>query len=500
MTKDLYKFLTSKCKERGIKIEELPRRFHNQYSRSTIYRYMKGIICMTPEVQELFTKLLNLNHMEQAQLTKLISLSAYDESMVAARKELDQFLLPEKEERTPLPDIEFIFYNKDKYIRTVDEIICMLQALTCQDSFSCDIKIIGCIQSNIIEYFLDFMKSVFSVSAQSTAEHLVVFSEKDYLQNIMLLINTFPLLTNEQYKVLYYKSASSGSVKTLFDDTLLLSCRYNKNNVWVEKYYILSFLEHGMPECIVFDDPYMYSFFIKNYMNYKQNFKNALTQSKNISLIDSELLRLEETHDVYMIKQNNCYNKIPASVYRSMLNRLTPDEKMALASFVSQEPVRDESLAHDCIENIFEILDLRVNCSIKNKQIDVYSKAGLTALAKTGRISDHMDALPSFSKEETKAILTYICDRNSDPKDNYTLFLVDELKIPGSITVIKDYGVIIEYDHPSILQGIFKNLTICNQNLINIFTDYVENHIPINHALSKEETTVFISEVIEEYL
>jgi len=239
---------------------------------------------------------------------------------------------------------------------------------------------------------------------------------------------------------------------------------------------------------------------MKNYINYKQSFKNALTKSKNLTLIDNELLRLEENHDVYMIKQNNCYNKIPTNMYRSMLSRLTSDEKMMFASFVSQESIKDESLAHDGIEDILEILDKRVKCSFKNKQIDVYSKEGLMSLAKTGRISDQLDALPSFSKEETKTILAYIRDRNSDPKDNYTLFLVDELKILDSIVVIKDYGIIIEYDHPNLLQGIFKNLTICNQNLIDIFIDYIENHLPINHALSKRDATAFISEVIEEYL
>ena len=500
MTRDLYKFLTSKCKERGIKIEELPRRFNNQYSRSTIYRYMKGILHMTPEVQALFVKLLNLNHMEQAQFTKLISLSVYDESMIAARKVLDHFLFSPKEEYNTLPDIELVFYNNDRYIRTIDEIISIIQDLTRHDSFSCDIKIIGCIQSNILEYFSDFIKHIFLVSPSSTAEHLVVFSEKDYLQNIMLLMNILPLLTSEHYHVFYHELTSPGSIKTLFDNTLILSCKYQENNVWAENHYIISFLEHGMPECISFDDQYMYNFFMKNYMNYKQSFKNALTKSKNLTLIDNELLRLEEKHDVYMIKQNNCYNKIPASVYRSMLSRLTSDEKMLFASFVSQESIKDESLAHDGIEDILEILDKRVKCSFKNKQIDVYSKEGLISLAKTGRISDQLDALPSFSKEETKTILAYIRDRNSDPKDNYTLFLVDELKVLDSIVVFKDYGIIIEYDHPYLLQGIFKNLTICNQNLIDIFIDYIENHLPINHALSKEKATAFINEVIREYL
>ncbi|MCL2496220.1 MAG: hypothetical protein FWF04_02245, partial [Clostridiales bacterium] len=425
---DLYKFLTTKCKERGIKIEGLPERFGYKYSRTTIYRYMKGILHITKDVQDLFVQLLNLNSAEQAQFAKLISLSSFDETMLAARRRLDNFFFESKDIPYRTTEKECVFYDQDKYLRTIDEIFSMILSLAEYDCFYCEVQIIGCTQGEILEHVADFTQKLLSLSNAAYIEHLATLSEADFLQNTVFLLDILPLLIHGAYNVYYRESATDDGVKTLLGDSLLITCQYKEDDTLKKKYYALSFLENSMPECIAFDNKYLQSFWMKNYAHLRQYYPNRLTHMSDLSIIKDELQKLEAKHDEYLIKPNPCYHKIPIAVYRRVINRIPPEGIRNIATVLVNYEVTDDLEARHIADAMLSSLEKRIRCSYLHKHIDVYSKEGLSEFAKTGRITDHLKALPPFDKDEVREALMYLRDRNRDPEDSYRLYLVNRLQ------------------------------------------------------------------------
>jgi len=493
---DLYKFLTVKCKERGIKIEELPERFDFQYSRTTIYRFMKGILRITKAVQALFVKLLDLNDAEQVQFARLISLSSFDETMLAARRRIDKFLFESGCIPEELPEIECAFYDQDKYFRTIDEIFNMVFSMAEHNGFSCDVKIIGCVQGGMLGYISDFTRKLLSLSASSCIEHLAALSDTDFLQNTVFLLDVLPLLFQGAYKVFYREPSADDGAKMMFGDSMFITCQYEENGVSKKKCFAVSFLAQAMPECIAFDDKHMRGFWMKNYAHLRMYYPNALTHMTDLPMMGDDLQKMESNCDEYLIKPNPCYHKIPMSVYRRLVGRVSPDEVRRIASTLNSQ-VRDDAEARYVLETMLLSLEKRIGSSYTNKHIDVYSKEGLAEFAKTGRISDHLTALPPFDKEEIRDILVSIRDRNLDPDDPYTLCLVDRLQHRYYFVIIKGHGLFIECDQQLSGKGVYESLYVRNRNLLEVFCDYIENHLPVNHALTVKETTAFIDELIE---
>jgi len=496
---DLYKFLTAKCKERGVKIEGLPERFDFKFSRTTIYRYMKGILHITKDVQDSFVKLLGLNSEEQAQFAQLISLSTFDETMLAARRKIDKFLFAPKNNQQEFPETDCVYYDRDRYLRTIDEIFSMILDQAGWDDFSCDVKIIGCTQDELLVYVSDFAQKLLSTSPASRVEQLVTFCENDFLQSTEFLLDILPLIVLGMYTVYYRESVTGDCTKIFMGDSMLISCKYTENGAPREKYYALSFIDQAMPECISFEDPFMLSFWTKNYAHLKRCYPFALTHTTDMASMEDELKRLEADHDEYLIKPNPCYNKIPVRVYRRLIDRITPDDIRHVASELMQRGVQDDAEARAILDAMLLSIEERHGSSYKNRHVDVYSKEGLEEFAKTGRISDHMGALPPFDKEEVREILMCIRDRNRDPKDPYTLYVVDKLQYRYYFVVIKGHGLFIECDQHLVEKGSYIFLHVCNHSLLEVFCDYIENHLPVNHVLPAAEITAFIGGLIEKY-
>ena len=492
---ELYKFLTAKCKERGVKIESLTERFNFTCSRTTIYRYMKGLLHITQDVQDRFVDLLSLSGEEQAQFARLISLSVFDETLLAARQKIDKFLFEPKINSGATREIECVFYDGDKYIRTISEIFSMIYDLSKHDDFRCDVKIIGCTQEDMLAYASDFAQTLLSLSPSSQVEHLVTLFETDFLQSTVFLLTVLPLLVRGAYKVYYRESAAGEGVKTLFGNSILIPCQYTEDGALRKRCYILSFLDKDMPECIVNDDKYVLGFWMKNYTNLRQYYPDVLTHSA-LSMTEDDLSTLESAYDEYLIKPNPCYNKIPMSAYRSLVSRASPDDLMRFASNMVRRDVRDDAETRAVLEPMLLDLEKRVGHTYKRRHIDVYSKEGLAEFAETGRITDHLEGLPPFDKEEIREILTWLRDRNRDPKDPYTLYLVDSLQHRYSFVIYKGRGLLVECSQSLAEKGTYVYLDIRNRNLLKVFCDYIENHLPVNYTLSTEETTAFIDELI----
>ena len=90
--KTLSDFITSLCRDRGMKIEDLQKKL--ECSRTTLYRYMKGINRITPDLEQDFIEALDMDVREVTAFSKFVSMSAHDQSLVESRRVLDDFLLP----------------------------------------------------------------------------------------------------------------------------------------------------------------------------------------------------------------------------------------------------------------------------------------------------------------------------------------------------------------------------------------------------------------------
>jgi len=494
--KEIYGFLTSKCKEKGIKIESLPGRCN--FSRSTLYRYMKGILHMNPEVEGTFARVLTLDEADRQELSRLNGLAAYDDSLIASRYALDSLVFDLPGDRAEPQEIQFAYYDDNKYLRTLDEIFGSIYHQSQKEDFACDIKLLGCISDQYFRHISPFAHRILCRPA-TAIEHLLLFSKKDYLQNTNILINILPLLKFNGYQVMYGEQAGMEEMKVFLGDIMIIHSSHYAAGQRVDKYYVISFMAEELSECIAYDNPYLYTFFINHYNNYKRQYCEALLTSKNINLLSSAMANIERDHNACLIKPNSCFNKIPIEAYKRLVARTEPD---ALANFIRAQTYSGSNPFHfdDAVAEILDNLSLRVEYSKEMIHTDVYSTGGMVELAKTGRISDHLVGMPAFDKVELRMIFEYLRDRNADPQDSYNLYLVGRNVLPQGyiISAFEGLGVFIEYNQVEYQHGICRNLFIRDAMLAEVFADYAKNHIPDQYALSKAETTAFFNMLIHQ--
>jgi hypothetical protein len=487
---NLYKFLTLKCKQNGLPIESLPDKFG--VSRSSLYRYMKGIVHMSPKVQGKFVHILGFDEDERQEFERLVGLAEFDSSLIAARYALRDFVFCKETGEQTIDNIKFAYHETDTFLRTSDEIFRMIEELASQQEASGTIRIINCLEERIIAPVSAFLERVFTVSENVEAEHLLAFSEKNFLQNANTLIDIIPLLKYTCYSV--YHSASSATIdtKTLFGNSLMIDIRLKDG---LEKYFFISFLNEDLSTCLATSDKSVFTFGLSNYEALKKSYHTALLDASNLDFFGDQIAEIQEKTNCYLMKPNCCYHRIPISVCKSLISRISEQDLKTVQNGIS-------GIAGDGVESIGTLLtgiEKRMSSSYENHDIDVYSMDGLTQFAETGRITDHLNFLPSFNNQERKSILEYIRDRSSDSSDPYTLYITrEEILANGHIIIaLENLGVMIEYSQEDYRRGVCSNLFIRNKILADIMSDFVKNHIPDNHALSQNEACEFLNCLID---
>ena len=491
--KTLYNFLTSLCKDHNMKIEDLQKKLG--VSRSSLYRYMKGTNQITQELAHRFTEALNMDTQEIIAFSKFISLSAFDQSLIESRYVIDDFLFKRNTARGAIVDIDMVFYNNDKYLRTLGEILDYIYSFVLKDSIKGSIRIINCLNDNIFLQITGFLEKLFAKRISVEVEHFVGLSERDYQQNAFAFINIFPLLAYEKYKIFFSEKEMED---LLMNNSVLFTLEYTEDGKTCKQFFLISFTEHGMPECIAFTDAYMNRFLLKNYESLKHSFSNVIQNYESFDFSDDVIVEMQQDNNNYMIKPNPCYDKIPYEVYESVTGKM---EDKDLIEFMSSmfEVQFDSDTAKTALQRALMYIRRRIENSLKHKQIDVCSKAGLREFVATGKLTDHVEFLPAFNRDEVRRVIEYIRSRNNDPDNKYYLYVTeDELPIRDLVIIIKkDFSILIEYIYPESIEGLWKMLHIKSKRFASIFCDYIENYIPINRALSKEETDRFLQELID---
>lgn len=489
----VYSFITAKCKERDMKIEDLQRALG--FSRSTLYRLMKGIHEITKEFEPQFVKALNLDVSEALEFSRLISQSVHDRSLIESRYEIDKFLFCSQQETVEPIDIELVFYNNDRYLRTLREVFSLILSYRDKPGLKGTMKIVNCLDSNLFSQLSQFMQRMFSEGWNVDVEHFVGLSEDDYLQNAVSFVHIFPLISHDQYNLFYRETKSEDM---LLDDSILMSLSFEENGQPHTQYLSLSFFEQGLPECILFSDPYMFLFLDKYYVNLKHLYNNTVQKFNQLSFDDIDLYKEFTSAGEYIIKPNPCYDKIPLAVYESQFARASADTAIQFFREIYHLPVTLETLPQAVAQGL-RYMDQRIESSYGGEQLDVYTCEGLRKLAETGLLSDHLPYLPPFSPGEVKEILIYLRERDKDPTDSFRLYIVDKSPVRKDFIAMasRDLGMIIDYVYPAYQNGIHKSFVIRSKRLAAMFCDYMENHVPVHHAMDKESAHAFLNELIE---
>lgn len=486
---NLYEFITAKAKANKIKIENLPKLCG--FSRSSVYRYMKGTSPIGAEAEAKFISILKLNEADRKLFHKLIQLTAFDESLLEARQSLDTFVFGNVEAASP-PPLEFIYYDNEKYFRTAREVFDNILSHASDPGFSCCAKIINCMRKDILPQVSIFLKQILLSELTFSAEHLVTFMEHDYAQNIeifMNLITILPLSGLKSYSVYQNQEADShGSM--LFRDSMIIEVSFNQSE---HIYYWISFSENRLSSCITFSDRFLYSFIMDNYSELRKKHNTLLFNTKGLDVIGDHVHELEGRDDYYLIKPNPCYDIIPPDVYHSMAKRCKGE----------LQPLADTLTPGKSIEDMLDYflnrLEVGNKISYTTKQTNVFSEKGLLELVETGKLSDHFEGLPNFSESELKAILQTLHDRNLDPKDPYRLYISkkDFFENGLLLCISKSGSMMVEYNKDRYCRAVFDNIYLENKNLTNIFIDYIENHLIPNHTMPPEEATALLRELID---
>jgi len=502
----LYLFLTTKLKERGLPVESLPKLLG--ISRSTLYRNMKGVVRMSDDVQARFAELLKLEDEERQQYDRLSGLAAFDQSLIEARYVLDRFVFAGTLEEAPAKKepIRFALYDSDTYLRTADEIYGMVRELigsaaNTTSATAVDIQIINCTADRPFQSLATLIESLFALTQNISVEHLLTLPSSDYLATITAFTRMVPLLRHERYTVRYadaampplsYSAESPNNRKTtpapaMFNDSVGITINTHDGI----KYFFIAFIEDDLSTCLVTSDQNAIAFFQSNFVATQKNYREALVDYSNIDLLSDALADLEENVDAYIIKPNFCFDRIPENVFQSVLARSDTEELVQILN-------KNAATAID-FGSVLDGLNRRLQATYKNRHVDVYSKLGLSEFTKTGRTSDHIDGLPSFSPKERKMVYEYILARYRDPDDSYDLFITHEDFLTDGciIIVLEDTGILLEYNAADYRRGICSNLFIDNQALIEVFSDYIRNHIPCTRALSHTEADAFLVSQIE---
>jgi len=489
----LYSFIASLCKNQDMKLEDLQKKLNT--SRTTLYRYMKGINKITPDIAQNFIEALNMSVQQSLEFLKFVSLSAIDHSLIESREVLDDFLFPKQSKPKPVLDIEMVLYDNDKYLRTLMEVLDHIYAYSDKADLTGIIKIHNCTSENIIVQLTEFLEKVFSDGLNIEAEQFVGLREKDYLQNACSFISTFPLIKYEKYQY-YYKEINDED--SLMHDSILVSLKYMQDGKQTNQYFAISFYEESLTESIAFNDVYMYSFLSKNYENLKNSYVNVMRKHENVDFGDDIFTEMQKHGSSCLIKPNPCYDKIPLDVYKSLLSRMSTEDMIDLFSFMFGQRLEEKALP-DTLEKALTYLKGRIDFSMASKQTDVYSKQGMIEFAETGKLTDHLAFLPAFNRDEIKKSLEHIKCRSNETGSDYSLYITEDglARNDFIIHAVKDFGITIEYVFPDQKEGLWRMVSIQNTRLASIFFDYSENHIPLNKAMGKNEADSFMQSLID---
>ncbi len=490
---NLYTYLKEKLKSKNIRSDELAKMCG--FSKSTLYRYMKTIQPMPKEIEQKICEILELNNYEQKEFHKILENTNIDETLIKVREVLYKSLFNFNHDTIP-KDFELILYDGDRYIRTLEEIFNIIIKSVSNKGFLCEINMIGCIDENVIYNINRLIKTKGLKEDSVKIEHIINISNL-YDEVIETFITLFPLLQIYNYNIFYTSHETDKNYLYILDNFMIIKYNYIQNNNTEEKYIFISFFKEGFSDAYVSKDKNLYSFFIKNYTLIKDKCNNNLIKLKNSNIFNPDYENIEKNNEIYVLQTTPSYQKIPMEVIYSELKRYNEKQLIYLANLISDKK-QTISTIKDTYSKLIDQIEKKYEFYKQNKNIDIYTKEGIKNFITTGKLDDHINGLLPFSKESINIIMKGLITRDTDPKSNYYMYILND-SIPNQIffKIIKKCGLFIKYNFPPDKNILVKNLYIVNEIISKIFTDFIENHI-LKNVMSKQEAYNYINKLLNQ--
>ena len=488
---DINTYLKGKLKEKNLRLEDLIT--GSGASKSTIYRVMTGTQKPSKTLEKKIISILNLNYTEQQELLYYFSISDVDENIIESREAVYNLLF-NKETKSP-KKIELIYYDKEKYIRTFEYILDKVIEASKLSDFSCQFKVINCIQGDVIHPLAKAATSLLANASQYTIEHLINFSTHDYKENINTLANILPLLTFENYS-LKYQEEENVSKHGFFHDFMAVNYSYHKSDGSCEVVNLyITFLPNNLSACYVVKENQenTLDFFERNYDALQEQYQPALNSRSCFLEYINTAKELHGNYDSTLFKAQIPLVRVPARIHRNVVER-TPMEEFF--KFYSPEQSQEKSL-EEHIDELLKEAKLVEKTTYSNKQLDIYTKAGLAQFASTGRLIDHLKFMPPYNKDEVRSILKSLKARDKNPKDPYNFLILEESFAAENLTFLTGNNrclIIEKYDGGNTPFCIFQH-----EGLSSIFTDFAYNYIPAMMSIPQKEAHDYIDDLIEKY-
>jgi len=460
---DIFQFITLKSKQAGLKRIDLANKIG--VSKTTMHRYMHGEFIIYPEKETDIAKALKLTQEERNQFHEIITQTIPKRPMQKAYQAMDTLVFGDVEQKSMPHDREVLFLSADRNVISPSKMFERILLHVGEKDFECSIRIIHGISEDYIPWLVGLLGELFKAVPNATVEHLISTSSKDYAKAINILTATLPLLKYNNYSLYYSKNDLPDDFRCVFQRSFYISTSFNNNDERKNENFLLSFPEHSQAVCHMSSDPMLHEMLTNEYLDMRKDFENSLCEFRDIGVGEEFLTSLEQNYDSALLKPNQCYSNIPAAVYRSLIGRCDTETKKKCAEGIRGTTVPDEAV-DNIVESMIASLGVRIDASFARTQIVVCSKSGLLEFAQTGRLTDHLNWLPSFNKGEIKTCLENLWDRNKDEHDSFRLCVTrgDILKNGYILCACKDNGLFIEYNQEAYRTSPNKNLRTVKLN------------------------------------
>lgn len=491
----LYDYLKQKLKQRNIRIEQFAKMCG--FSKSTLYRYMKGSSVIPDKASNKIASLLDFDNEEKQKLYELMN-KIYTENMIDSFNHiLYKYIFSSYIENSS--DFKLVIYKGNNYIINANEIFKDIAELKNNRNFLCQINIIGCADERFIKVMHDFINNKEIDSNCFKIEHIINIPNNFYNDSMQVFKAILPMIKYYGYNV-YYTDFDINPNLSILNDCLIIKYSFAETvNHNFEKYIFINFAKDKFSGCYISKDKSLYNFMIQNYNYLKQKCNRGCIKINNINyLIDNDEIYQKDTN-VYSIQSAVDYSKIPIDVLEEELARYSDKEIVDLVNFISGKS-NNLQTAKEYIEHMKCNIVKIEQYTKKNKIIDVYTKEGIRNFISTGYLYINNVKIKPFLKKSIRKIIDYIFERSLNPKDNYKMY-VSNISMSNKLIlkVINNYGINITYNFSSKDSIIMSNSLIENKSLFKIFNSFVENYIPTTNLMSNEEAYNYIHGLLKTY-
>lgn len=492
----LYAYLKSKLKQKNLRLEQFASICG--FSKSTLYRYMKGIQPIPQNVEIKICEVLDLDEYESQKLHNILNTSNMDIKLFKSRETLYKIIFSNNFEIPEYSDRELIFYDRDRYIRNVSEIFKNISKFSENKNFICDMNIVGCIDDEIMGSVQKLVNQKSIKNGSLKIEHIVNIPNTTYDEAILVLKSILPMFQTYNYDVYYTDYDSNSSYISIVNDFLIMRCSYtNEFGNSEEKYIFIAFVKDNFSGCYMSTDRNLYNFFIQSYSCIKQKCKKNLIRSKNFEIINKRYENLKKNSNIYFFQPSFGYSRIPLKLLEAEFAKYKDEQIISIANFLSDKRHTVQT-SKIYISHLLEEMDKKNSILKSHINIDIYSKAGIEDFISTGIVKSHFENTIPFSKQCICTIMKNLIQQ--DLNSNYKMYISDDtISNKMRIGVIKESGIFIDYSNQIQKRLVISNLFIESDSLCEVFSDFVENYLPQTNILSGKSAYNFIETLLNKY-